>query len=187
MNYVKIISGLKRRWKKIMGTIVGITAVLGGLWYAIFGLKPYQVSEQAIVEKYSYQQTPINMVVNKESEPEILNSHTFTYTSFDGAKVNGRIAYPEGASKANSKLPLLIGVHAMGRSDNRWFMESFKERPTLEQTDEITKQALANGYAVVAIDSRNHGLRKDLTHTIRDVMQNLHLWGEREPYRANDH
>lgn len=174
---------LKQHWKKMMLSLTGVFALLGGIWYAIWGLKAYEINPQIIEQRYSYQAPSINMEMTELTE----TSFSFTYTSFDGSVVNGRIKYPEAYSAenseyANSKLPVLIGVHAMGRSENRWWADSFKDRPTLEQTNKITQQALTNGYAVIAIDSREHGQRKNLDHTIIDIMDNMHFWGEREPY-----
>lgn len=79
---------------------------------------------------------------------------------------------------------MLIGAHAMGRSQIRWWQDSFKDRATFEQTDKITTMALTKGYAVVAIDARHHGLRKDPDLSVVDIIDNLHWWGEREPYEA---
>ena len=167
-------------WGKAMVSIVGIFALLGGIWYAIWGLHPYQVDQQEIQASYTYQgnaDKPMNMQLEQLSA----TTFAFTYQSFDGAIVNGRMAYPDTYTKAHS-MPVMLGVHAMGRSENRWWMDSFKERPTLEQTDKLAKQALANGYAVIAIDSRNHGKRKNLDYNIIEVMRDLHWWGKREPY-----
>ncbi|MDN3651908.1 alpha/beta fold hydrolase [Thalassotalea ponticola] len=159
-----------------MTTLAGIFIVLGGIWYGIWGLKDYQVTPEIIEKRYSYQNGSIDMDMVKIDDDQF----EFTYTSFDGAKVNGRIAYPKALSA--NKIPVLLGVHAMGRSENRWWMDSFKERPTLEQTHKITEQALANGFAVIAIDSRNHGKRKELDNSVIDIIDNMHIWGEREPY-----
>ena len=161
-----------------MATITGVVVALGVIWYAIWGLKPYQVSQEVVTERYSYQKRPVNMNITQDDG----TTYSFTYTSFDGALVIGRIRYPDNVNPGVDQVPVLLGIHAMGRSDNRWFMDSFKERPTLEQTDKITDQALSSGYAVIAIDSRNHGKRKDLDYTIVDVMNNMHYWGKREPY-----
>ena len=169
-------------WRKLMITTLGVVAVLGGLWYAIWGLHPYQVDQQQIALAYAHQhKAGDNIAVAMEIEQETKNQFTFTYSSFDGAIVNGRMVYPDNIEPGRA-LPVMLGVHAMGRSENRWWMDSFKERPTLEQTDKLTQQALANGYAVIAIDSRNHGKRKNLDHNIIEVMNDLHWWGKREPY-----
>jgi hypothetical protein len=48
---------------------------------------------------------------------------------------------------------VLIGIHAMGRSQNRWWQAEFNGRPPLEQTDKITRLALNKGYAVVITDA----------------------------------
>ncbi|WP_245732149.1 alpha/beta hydrolase family protein [Thalassotalea agarivorans] len=163
----------------MMTSIIGVLAVLGAIWYAIWGLKDYQVNPEIIAKRYQYQTSAINMKMQQQSA----NSYSFTYTSFDGANVNGRIQYPVNVhADSNDKYPVLIGIHAMGRSENRWWMDSFKQRPTLEQTHKITEQALESGYIVIAIDSRNHGKRKDAAYSIIDIMDDMHFWGERDPY-----
>jgi len=168
----------------MMASLAGALLVLGTIWYTIWGLKPYHVTPEIITERYSYHVSDLNMEMVKQTD----DSYLFTFTSFDGATVNGRIKYPDSyiansdTISSAAPLPILIGVHAMGRSENRWWMDSFKDRPTIEQTNKITEQALENGYAVVAIDSRNHGQRKDLNHSIIKIMDDMHRWGKREPY-----
>ncbi|NMP17764.1 alpha/beta fold hydrolase [Thalassotalea sp. Y01] len=180
---MSVLSKLKKNGKKIMISLAGVVAGLAALWYAFFSLTPYQVDEYMMQSHYAYKKPAMNMQIEQVTG----RNFAFTYQTFDGATVNGRLAYPDdidAIDNASTRMPVLVGVHAMGRSENRWWMESFKERPTLEQTDEITKQALAAGYAVIAIDGRNHGKRKDLDYSVRDMMLDLHLWGEREPYEA---
>ena len=55
-------------------------------------------------------------------------------------------------------------------------------RPIHEQTHRITEQALAQGYAVLALNARRHGERKDPAQDLRRLIRDLHLWGAREPY-----
>lgn len=98
--------------------------------------------------------------------------------------MNGRISYPQDPKTIQIPVPVLIGAHAMGRSQIRWWQDSFKDRATFEQTDKITAMALAKGYAVVAIDARHHGLRKDPDLSVVDIIDNLHWWGERELYET---
>lgn len=167
-------------------SVIGILLGLSALWYALFAMSPYDVDQTMIDQAYSYPQAPLDITFTRESD----NLYAFRYTTFDGATVNGRLAYPPGyqatATKQlkSAKMPVMLGIHAMGRSDNRWFMDSFKTRPTLEQTDKLTQQALEKGYTVIAIDARNHGQRKLPDYTVRDVMLDVHLWGKREPYES---
>ncbi|MFD2166107.1 alpha/beta hydrolase family protein [Thalassotalea euphylliae] len=166
--------------KKVVLTVLATISILALIWYIIWGLKPYDVDRQLIETRYSYNSVQPEMEITQESPTHF----AFSYTTFDGTEVNGRLEYPHPLAKDMAKVPVFIGAHGMGRSDNRWFMDSFKERPTIEQTDKITEQALQAGYAVIAIDARNHGKRKDLNYTIRDVMTNMHFWGKRDPYEV---
>ncbi len=141
--------------------MLAIGAVVAGvavLWYGVFGLKPYSLSAEELSARYAYSMKQQVQLELKELMPE---SFEFTYQSFDGVTVNGRISYPQDPKTIQIPVPVLIGAHAMGRSQIRWWQDSFKDRATFEQTDKITAMALAKGYAVVAIDARHHGLRKD--------------------------
>lgn len=167
--------------KKTMLSIGSVMAGIAALWYGVFGLKPYSLSAEKLTARYAYslkQQVQLDL---KELTPQ---SFEFTYPSFDGVTVNGRISYPQDPKTIQNPLPVLIGAHAMGRSQIRWWQDSFKDRATFEQTDKITAMALAKGYAVVAIDARHHGLRKDPDLSLVDIIDNLHWWGEREPYET---
>ena len=167
-------------------SVIGILVGLSALWYALFAMSPYDVDQKMIEQAYHYPLSQPDITFTRESDELI----AFRYTSFDGAIVNGRLAYPPRYRDMTTeqlksvKMPVMLGIHAMGRSDNRWFMDSFKERPTLEQTDKLTQQALKKGYAVIAIDARNHGQRKLPDYTVRDVMLDVHIWGKREPYES---
>jgi cephalosporin-C deacetylase-like acetyl esterase len=165
--------------KKTMLSIGVVVAGVAALWYGLFGLKPYHISAEELTARYAYPATPQVQLTLKELNPQ---SFDFTYRSFDGVIVNGRISYPQDPNSIQSPVPVLIGAHAMGRSQIRWWQDSFKDRVTFEQTDKITAMALAKGYAVVAIDARHHGVRKDPDLTAVDIIDNLHWWGEREPY-----
>lgn len=155
-----------------------ITALAAG-WYALFGLKPYTVTASDISQRYAYM---LSQPIDVTLQPDDNNGYHFYYSSFDGARVNGYMRLPQTVSGASEPLPVLIGAHAMGRAHVRWWQDSYKQRPTRESTDKITAMALAKGYAVVTIDARNHGERKDPQHSIVDIINNLHWWGEREPY-----
>ncbi|MBU1618243.1 MAG: alpha/beta fold hydrolase [Gammaproteobacteria bacterium] len=167
--------------KKTMLSIGVVVAGIAALWYGIFGLKPYSLSAEELTERYAYNMTQQVQLELKQLTPQ---SFDFTYQSFDGVTVNGRIHYPENLKTITTPVPVLIGAHAMGRSQIRWWQDSFKDRATFEQTDKITAMALAKGYAVVAIDARHHGLRKDPELSVVDIIDNLHWWGEREPYET---
>lgn len=162
-------------------TIGAVIGVLAAGWYALFGLKPYTVTAEEVTKRYSYTQ-PLQL--NMQLQADDRSGYHFHYTSFDGAVVNGYLRMPAASTQSTEPVPILIGAHAMGRSYQRWWLSNFKDRPTKESTDKITAMALAKGYAVVTIDARNHGERKDPALGIADLLHNLHWWGEREPYEA---
>ncbi|MBU2113579.1 MAG: alpha/beta fold hydrolase [Gammaproteobacteria bacterium] len=175
----------KIKVKKILLTLGAVIALLAAGWYAFFGLKPYTVTASDIKQRYAYTLSqPVDLVLQSDTSDEHGSSYHFYYNSFDGAKVNGYMRLPKVASEASKPLPVLIGAHAMGRSYQRWWLPNYKERATRESTDQITAMALAKGYAVVTIDARNHGERKDPDLGIAELLHNLHWWGEREPYEA---
>lgn len=160
-------------------TIGAVIGVLAASWYALFGLKPYSVTAADISARYAYvSERPTALQLQQDDK----NGFYFNYTSFDGAVVNGYMRLPVVAENSTAPLPVLIGAHAMGRAHVRWWQDSFQDRPTRENTDKITALALAQGYAVVTIDARNHGERKDPHNSIVDIIHNLHWWGERQPY-----
>lgn len=168
-----------------MTSLLGIAALLGGLWWALFGLKPYEISEPALQARYALPAEARPEVLLSpwpEASPQHPHSLALRLRSFDGSEAQGRIVFPSDPAKADRPFPLLIGLHAMGRAHQRWWDREFKGRETLEQTDRITAMALAQGYAVLAIDARRHGLRKDATGPVTQMMRDLHLWGAREPY-----
>ncbi|MCA1931182.1 S9 family peptidase [Rheinheimera sp.] len=171
----------QRRGIDLMLGIGAVVAAIAALWYGLFGLKPYSLSAEELTARYAY---PAKQQVQLELKELSRQSFEFTYQSFDGVTVNGRISYPADPKTIQNPVPVLIGAHAMGRSQIRWWQSSFKDRATFEQTDKITAMALAKGYAVVAIDARLHGLRKDPNISIVDIIDNLHWWGEREPYET---
>ena len=161
--------------------LIGITGLIGGTWFLLFSLTPYSVTQQQM-EGYYHYQSPAAIHLQQTKIDEY--STAFTFTSFDGAEVNGRIRYPQPITDIKQPMPVMIGVHAMGRNQLRWFQDSFKGRPTIESVDKLTQHAINNGYAVIAMDSRNHGQRKDPDNGIVDIMNNLHYWGKRQPYEA---
>ena len=162
--------------------IVAAAALLASAgWFFNFTLSPYPVTPEQIHAHYAYK-TPDNLQWQQTKLEE--NYYEFTYKTFDGQTVNGRIKYPKTRSELTEPVPVLIGIHALGRSQIRWFQDSFKDRPTITHVDKITQQALKKGYAVIAIDARNHGLRKDLDYTIGDVMIDLHYFARKDPYET---
>lgn len=151
--------------------------ISGVSWYTVFGLKAYKVTVQELEELYSYQKQAVNVDLTALEKGQF----NVTFNSFDGEQVYGQLIYPKNADPSQP-IPILIGVHGMGRTYVRWVEGEFKDTDTLEQTDELANMALARGYAVLAIDSRNHGKRKNLDYNIKDVMYDLWFWGKKEPY-----
>lgn len=151
--------------------------ISGVSWYTVFGLKAYKVTVQELEELYSYQKQAVNVDLTALEKGQF----NITFNSFDGEQVYGQLIYPKSADPSQP-IPILIGVHGMGRTYVRWVEGEFKDTDTLEQTDELANMALARGYAVLAIDSRNHGKRKNLDYNIKDVMYDLWFWGKKEPY-----
>lgn len=171
----------KPTMKQLLLASGAVIIVLALGWYLLFGLKPYSVSASDISQRYAYRLSqPVELTLHSDDS----NGYQFYYTSFDGARVNGYMRLPTMISQGSQPVPVLIGAHAMGRSYQRWWQPTYKERATRESTDKITAMALAKGYAVVTIDARNHGERKDPALGIADLLHNLHWWGEREPYEA---
>jgi dienelactone hydrolase len=108
----------------------------------------------------------------------------FLMPSFDGAVANGRIVYPADPAVLAAPRPVLLGMHAMGRTHVRWSQAEFKGKRTIENTHRLAELALQQGYVVISLDAREHGDRKnaDKPLTARELLRNLHWWGEREPY-----
>tara|TARA_B100001250_G_scaffold356189_1_gene331097 strand:- start:593 stop:1225 length:633 start_codon:yes stop_codon:yes gene_type:complete len=72
----------------------------------------------------------------------------------------------------------------MGRGYQRWWVDSFKGRPTVTQVNKITSMANNIGYAVIAIDARYHGTRKDPDRSLRSIMNDLNFFGSKDTYES---
>ncbi|TDP63863.1 alpha/beta fold hydrolase [Roseateles toxinivorans] len=163
-----------------MASLLGLAAVAAALWWALFGLKPYTITDEALRARYAYSATAAGLAMQQTAEPG--HAQVLRFKSFDGSEVEGRIVYPGDPATAQRPFPLLVGLHGMGRSHVRWWQGEFKQRPTVEHTHRITALALQRGYAVLALDARNHGARKNPEYPLQDLMQDLHYWGKRDPY-----
>ncbi len=168
-----------RRAVKTAAVVAVICTTLAIIWLVFFSLKPYEVSAAQVREAYDYSKrgTPALRISEMTDR-----SWSFTYRSFDGVEVNGQIHYPQPPASTAVVFPVMIGVHGMGRSEVRWWQDTFKDRPTVEQTHRLSQLALKNGHAVIAIDARNHGQRKDPTKPLQRVMNDLHYFGKRNDY-----
>lgn len=166
---------------RFMAGLLGAAALAGALWWAVFGLKPYDPSPAELQARYAVPPMAALPVQLGDAEP-LPGGHearTLRFRSFDGAEVMGRIAYPAGAE---GPVPLLVAMHGMGRAHQRMLQAEFKGRPTVEHTHRIAQLALARGHAVLALDAREHGERKHPAHTLHNIMRDLDWWGRREPY-----
>ncbi len=157
-----------------IGVLVGLAAVAAGIWHFIW-LKPYSITPAELQARYAYKE---------EHRPADAHSVDIRLRSFDGALLHGRIVYPGDPAQASRPFPVLVGMHAMGRSHMRWWQAELNGRPTIEQTHRITQMALQQGYAVVAIDARAHGERRHLgqPHLAQRVMRDMHWFGRRQGY-----
>jgi dienelactone hydrolase len=175
----------------IMFTLVGSAAALGALWWALFALKPYDITPEQLAARYAHTTaTAAPAAVQVDPLQRIAVGQTAAWASdlrmpsFDGAVATGRIVYPADPAVRGAPRPVLLAMHAMGRTHWRWWQAEFKGRPTIENTHRVTELALQQGYVVIALDAREHGDRKnaDKPLTSRELLRNLHWWGEREPY-----
>ena len=131
-----------------------------------------------ILEAYEYPSVESLQLDMTETRPNVFS---FTYESFDGELVYGQISYPDITA---DKYPVLIGVSAMGRSYVRWWVDTFNGNPTVTQAHKIAELANSNGYAVISIDARYHGKRKDPDRTLRSIMNDVHFFGDKRDYEA---
>lgn len=164
-----------RRAYMAITLLIGLAAAaVAALWHFVW-LKPYSVTAAELRARYAYKAALV---------PGDAHSVDLRLQSFDGALFNGRIVYPSDPARATRPFPVLIGMHAMGRSHMRWWQAELNGRPTIEQTHRITQMALQRGYAVVAIDARAHGERRPLgqPHPAQRAMRDMHWFGQRQAY-----
>jgi dienelactone hydrolase len=179
---------------KIALALLGLAGALGASWWAVFALKPYDLSREQLTGLYAHagaaspvpamQLGPVESVTVGDTTAW---AQSLRFASFDGAWVVGRIVHPMDPSGPEAELPgrpVLLALHGMGRTHWRWWQGEFKGRATIESTHLLAERALQAGHVVVALDARGHGERKDPQRPLiaRELMRNLHLWGEREPY-----
>tara|TARA_B100001059_G_C17718919_1_gene519546 strand:+ start:8 stop:934 length:927 start_codon:yes stop_codon:yes gene_type:complete len=169
--------GVKVRNKIIFGVLISLT-VLSFYWYAFVALKEFSIPQEDIIDAYTYE--PLSDL-EMEVEQIEADKYKFSYKSFDGAVVNGQLSYP---SIKSQKYPVFIGVSAMGRGYQRWWVDSFKGRPTVSQVNKITSMANNLGYAVIAIDARYHGTRKDPDRSLQSIMNDLNFFGNKDTYES---
>ncbi len=177
-----------------MAGLLGLAGALGAVWWAVFALKPYDLSHEQLTALYAHASDarPGPAVQTGLTEPITVGETTawaqsLRFPSFDGDWVVGRIVYPADPSASRAVLQahsVLLALHGMGRTQARWWQAEFKGRPTIESTHLLAERALQAGHVVVALDARGQGERKDPQRPLvaNELLRELHLWGEREPY-----
>jgi len=163
-----------KRTCTVIGILVALAATAAAIWHFVW-LKPYDISPAELRDRYAYKQA---------FTPAEGHAVDFHLKSFDGELLPGRIVYPADPARATRPFPVLIGLHAMGRSHLRWWQADVRGRPTIEQTHRLTQMALQQGYAVVAIDARGHGQRRHLGQPplAQRAMRDMHWFGRRQAY-----
>lgn len=153
----------------ILGLLTAYSIVfsVGAVANAGLNTKDYQYNNQQAVE--------VNLTHLSDRLSE------FSFSSFDGDIVYGQISYP--ADKADS-YPVLLGLHAMGRSAQRWWVDDINGRKTLTHVNKISELAEKSGHVVIALDARYHGKRKDPNMTLRQIMTALKKEKNDKPYRG---
>lgn len=190
---------LKTRLRNLTMSLLGLAGALGALWWAIFALKPYDIGEAELLARYQH---AVPAVGAAATVPEVVLgpverirvgqtpawAQSLTFTGVGGDRVLGRLVHPADpalpAAAGAAPQPVLLAMHALGRTHWRWWQANYKDRPTLENTHRVAEAALRQGHAVVALDARGHGERKDPQNPLlaRDLLRDLKLWGQREPY-----
>ncbi len=177
----------RRRVRLTMMTLLGLAGALGALWWALFALEPYTVSPVEWQARYTPPPVAADALAMQVTPADAgaLGGHAFdlSWRSFDGELVQGRIVYPADPATAARPFPLVLALHALGRTHWRWWQGEFRGRPTIESTHRLAALALARGHAVLAIDARGHGTRKlEGAPLPSELLRDLHWWGRREPY-----
>jgi len=164
--------------KKISFAFVLAALLVFLYWYEFIALEEVPIEQREILKAYDYQPVEDLELTMTEMDARVF---AFTYKSFDGQVVYGQISYPDAESE---KYPVLIGVSAMGRSYVRWWVDTFNDNPTVTQANKIADIADLNGYVVVSIDARYHGKRKVPGRSLRSIMNDLHIFGDKSDYEA---
>lgn len=182
---------------RIVIALTAAAATLGALWWLLFALKPYTIHPEHLQARYGHA-TPDSQAGPVQLGPvEVVQvgdatawAQSLSFRSFDGALVLGRIVHPTDPADAAAagatpkRRRVMLALHAMGRTQWRWWQGEFKGRPTIENTHRLAERALQAGHVVVALDARGHGDRKDPQQPLiaRKLLRDLHVWGKREPY-----
>ncbi len=184
----------RNKASKIVAILLGVAGAIGALWWAVFALKPYEITPEQLSARYSHTAPSSKEAVMQLGAAEAITVGStqawavdLSFTSFDGVQAIGRVVYPTDPREhyaTTPRRPVLLALHAMGRTHWRWWQAEYKGRATIEATHLLAERALQLGYAVLALDARGHGARKDPDRPLiaRDLLNDLHWWGKREPY-----
>jgi dienelactone hydrolase len=182
-----------------MGMLMALAGGVGALWWTLFALQPYDITPEQLSARYDHREvaTPGPPLLQLGAGQPITVGDTQAYAydlrfdGFDGVPAMGRIVYPADPTKptpggVQPRRPVVLALHGMGRTQWRWWQAAYKGRPTIESTHRVAEQALLAGHVVVALDARGHGDRKDPERPLnsREMLTNLELWGQREPYES---
>ncbi len=176
--------------KITMLSLIGLAGTLAALWWALFALKPYALAPGELAARHAVPpEAGASAAAQLRLTPasaEGLPGVAFDLQgpSFDGAPLLGRIVFPRDPrdpEQAGAAMPLLLALHGLGRTHQRWWLAELRGRPTLENTHRLTELALRQGYAVLALDARMHGQRK-AGFAASELLEDMHWWGRREPY-----
>ena len=108
---------------------LGIAGVIGALWWTLFALKPYEITPEQLSARYAHAApTPKETAMQFGAVEAITVGSTsawavdLRFPSFDGVQAIGRIVYPTDPRQHNataSRWPVLLALHAMGRTQLR--------------------------------------------------------------------
>lgn len=99
---------------------------------------------------------PLELKVVDEFERNQRHVTDFTFLAFDNEKVRARLELPD-ASRYYGKRPVVILLHGITQSLDQWWREDQGPYSFPAAHREILVE---NGFAVLAIDLRNHGERR---------------------------
>lgn len=109
---------------------------------------------------------PINMLITPVENDAIGQRSTLSFTSDDGATVNGKIAYPEQNQPIKK---IAFALHPMGSNQDFWW--SNKSPLGANQiVDHLRKQ----GFIVISLDARRHGERALKDFGPRELLKRAH-------------
>lgn len=118
----------KRTATKVMAGVLGLVALAAASWWALFALKPYDATPEQMRARYAHGvSTPPLARVTPLGEDSAVHGVELELQSFDGSPLSGRLLYPGDPAAADKPYPLLIGLHALGRSHYRWWVASTSE------------------------------------------------------------